>query len=86
MEITWEPGQCGLGETEPVYAHLSFEGYKGVYLPKRTGFKNVRMVPPTKFDYFYHLEDMPAHIDSLPADKATFPLVKVIRFVYKTDF
>lgn len=56
MEIKWNPGVSGEGNQDPVYAHFSYEGYKGRYLPKKDGFKTVRMVPPVPFSYLFNVD------------------------------
>jgi len=59
MELIWKPDESGQGDRDPIYVHLSFEGYKGVFLNSKNEFKVVRMVPPTHFEYFFTVDDLP---------------------------
>ena len=80
LAFTWTPGESGSSDQEPIYVHVSFEGYKGVYLNAKKEFKNVRMVPPTKFDFFFVADETPCAAEDQKKDSPQNPFIKVSHF------
>jgi len=69
MNFAWEAASGPSVEQDPLYVHLSFEGYKSVFLALKNDFRNTRMVPPVKFDYFFSLEGEANYAMDQPAGK-----------------
>ena len=83
MEMLWTPEESGQGDRDPIYVHLSFEGYKGVFLNSKNEFKNVRMVPPTKFEYFFTVDDLPTYALNQKNCKSQSSSLNVISYLYQ---
>ena len=73
----WRAGEIGWGvesgiggDEDPVYAHLSHEGYKSLFLPSKNEFKSIRMVPPNAFQYFFSIDGNQIHAVDQPFERA----------------
>lgn len=82
----WKPHTFGWSESdsakeEPIYVHLSYEGYKSRYLPKSNGFKGTRMVPPSPFTYFFTIENFQVVDQDQPNDEPRDPTIHVRPFI-----
>lgn len=43
--------------SEPIFLHLSYEGFKDRYLARAKGYNTERMIPPIGFNYFFSVEN-----------------------------
>lgn len=58
-KIKWEPGTSGNADSDPIYWHSDYEGYKPLYIRQNnTKFELDRMVPPGEMLYFYTADDV----------------------------
>jgi len=76
LAFNWTPGESGTSDQDPIYVHISFEGYRGVFLNSKKEFTNVRMVPPTKFDFFFVADETPCCAEDQKKDKPQNPFIK----------
>lgn len=91
VEFKWKPGASGKTDKDPIHCHLSYETFKGRYLPKTKDFTLPRMVPPVGFGYIYTLDDkQPTCADNQPSKPfvGTSIRVSVGKYVkkYKPEF
>ena len=78
VEFKWKPGASGKANKDPIHCHLSYETYKGRFLPKADNFTLARMVPPVGFGYIYTLDDrQPTCADNQPSKQFVGTGIKV---------
>lgn len=54
VKFTWTPGKSGGMDSDPIFIHLSFEGYRPVLMTKLQGeYYLYRMCPPNSVVYYF---------------------------------
>jgi len=81
IDFIWVPGKSGDAEQEPIFLHLDYEGYDGIFLGKAKPdgtFRSSRMVPPGDLVYFYTANEIQCSSSTENSKPERFKAVRAI--------